>query len=269
MQSSLSSTAAIASGAAAANLPAQIAARAQAGRVSSFWVWAMLPARTILFLAVGLLMAGAFALGGHASPWAAAVRWWPYQVIAANLLTFGLLRWLARREGITLMDLIGFEWAKLGRDLLLSLGLLLLALVVGMAGLFGLSLLIFGTPPPDTMFQPLPLWAAWLALLLFPLTNSLVELTAYMGYALPRLGVILRRQWPAVALAALWLSLQHVAFPLIFAPDWMLWRAFAFLPLGLVVGIVYVYLRRLPPLLIVHFVMDLQIALSVLMASLA
>ncbi len=63
MQSSLSSTAAIASGAAAANLPAQIAARAQAGRVSSFWVWAMLPARTILFLAVGLLMAGAFALG--------------------------------------------------------------------------------------------------------------------------------------------------------------------------------------------------------------
>lgn len=172
------------------NAPATLAARVQTGRLDPTWVWIMLFIRVVGFALAGLLIIGGFAAAGHPDPWDAAVAWWPYQVIAVNLVCLLLLRGLAHREGIGFGELIGWGRAPLGRDLLLALGLLVLALIAGMVGLFGLALLVYGTPPPETMFRPLPEWALWPAMILLPLTNALAETVTYAGYVLPRLEAI-------------------------------------------------------------------------------
>lgn len=232
------------------------------------WPMFMVLARTILLLLTSLLMVAGFAAAGQPDPWAAYLPWWPYQVILVNIVTFFLLKWLTRKEGTSLNGLIGYRRSLLKQDLLLSGGLLIPAFVAGSIGLYGLSFLLWGTMPPGTMFQPLPMAAALIAAIAFPLTNAVVETTTYMGYALPRLEASTKSQWGALLLAAAGLSIQHVAIPLLLDGRFLIWRLFAFLPLALFVGVVYSRIRRLTPLIIVHFVMDLQLAATVLMVSL-
>lgn len=250
------------------NLPVQIAPRVKGGTVTWGWPVFMLLGRTLLFLCTGLIMVTAFAATGSQDPWAAAVPWWPYQVIATNVLVYSLLRFLARREGLELKHLVGYRPDLVKKDLLQAAALLIPIFVVGSIGLYGASFLIWGTMPPETMFQPLPLVAALVATVVFPLTNAMVETTTYMGYSLPRLEALTNHRWVPLLLAASGLAVQHVAFPLVLDGKFLLWRLVAFLPLALVVGLLYMRMRRLVPILIVHYLMDLQLVIMVLMASL-
>src|SRR5690349_15455188 len=52
-----------------------------------------------------------------ASPWRDAGPWLPVYGTLIDAGCLGLLWWLARREGITLLDLTGFDWSRFGRDL--------------------------------------------------------------------------------------------------------------------------------------------------------
>lgn len=249
------------------NLPGSIQTRVNGGRVTRAWPLLMIFARTILFLMTGLLMIAILAATGNPDPLKAYLPWWPYQVIITNVLIYFVLKYLAGREGIGLGSLIGHRPGYLRKDLLQAAALLIPAFLFGMIGLYGTSFLLWGTMPPGDMFQPLPLLAAIAATILLPLTNGLVETTTYMGYALPRLEVQLGSGW-AVTLAAVGLSMQHVAIPMMLDARFILWRLIAFLPLALFVAFIYRRMRRLTPLLIVHGLMDLQLVATILMLSL-
>jgi hypothetical protein len=115
------------------------------------------------------------------------------------------------------------------------------------------------------LVRPLPLWAAILSVLVFPVTQGLVELPLYFRYVLPRLQQQGVSTGLAVALTALMLGLQHVAMPFLFNNRFILWRGLMFLPFAFLVGIVLAWRPRLLPyLVVVHWLLDLAFAAMLL-----
>jgi membrane protease YdiL (CAAX protease family) len=230
--------------------------------------WSLLM-RTVFFLVFGLLFVAIFAWAGEVQPMKAAERWWPYQAILANAATYFVLRMLIRREGGTFRTIFGYERGTMGSMLKQFGWLVVVGFLVGAVPLYAFSYLILGSAvPPDLMFQPLPVWAAVVAVVIFPLTNGLVETPTYIGYAFPRLKSATGSLWAAMLLAGLPLAFQHVALPLVTDVPYMAWRFAAFIPLALALGFIYNRTKKLLPIAMAHYVMDLQLAVTLLAYSL-
>jgi membrane protease YdiL (CAAX protease family) len=97
---------------------------------------------------------------------------------------------------------------------------------------------------------------------------ALAELPTYFGYSITRIEALTGRTWWALSLAAFWLAAQHIALPLVFDGKFILWRFLAFIPLALVVGLIYLRTRRLLPLMITHGLIDLSLGWTVFAMSL-
>jgi hypothetical protein len=167
-----------------------------------------------------------------------------------------------------LWDLIGLDKSKLVRDVLLGVGLLLAVFPIVMIGGSLLSgLLVFGTIQPslpsEVMVKHLPLWAILYSRMMWWLLWSVTEEMTYNGYALPRLQTLTRgRTWIAVSIVGIFWSIQHAFLP--FIPEW---RVFVYLflqmlPLVTVMQLLYLRYRRLPPLIVMHWGMDLFSAIA-------
>lgn len=233
------------------------------------YVYFSLMMRSLLFSIFGLMFIGLIALNGSTGSMKEAEKWWPFQAIFANMVSYVILRFFLKKENRSFTDL--FKANKIGvKKATMQIIMLLLAAILGGAvPLYLFSYVFLGSfVPPANMFQALPLWAAIIALIAFPVTNALVELPTYMGYALPRLQSITGKTWAALVLAGLGLALQHVFLPLIIEPDYMLWRLFSFLPLALLLGVIFLKTRRLALIVFVHFLMDLQLVAQTFMYSL-
>ena len=101
-----------------------------------------------------------------------------------------------------------------------------------------------------------------------PISIALTELPLYFGYAQPRVAELTRSAWAAVLIPAIFLSLQHATLPLIFDPAFIAWRALMFLGFSLVLGwAIWKRRRLLPYLIVVHFLLDFQTAVSILLVS--
>jgi membrane protease YdiL (CAAX protease family) len=224
--------------------------------------------RTILFILFGALLVGFFALAGESSPLHAAEKWWPFQAIFANIVTFLILRSFLKKEGHSYLSIFNFKKGRAKKDTLETLWLVIVGIAAGAIPLFLFSYLLLGTfTPPEVMFQKLPIWAAALALILFPISNGLVETPTYIGYALPRIKARTGKLWLAIALSGLFLAFQHVALPLVFDGPYMLWRFLSFLPLAFILGFIFNKTNRLLPIAIAHFFMDLQLVLQLLLMT--
>ncbi|OCA87997.1 hypothetical protein A8F94_09215 [Bacillus sp. FJAT-27225] len=220
--------------------------------------------RSLLFIVTGFAIVGIVALAGFDNPIKAAEKWWPYQAIAANILTFFIIRHFLKKEGLSYKSMFAGPpirgWKKVQEYAIL----LVAGIVGGAVPLYVSSYLILGSfIPPATHFQELPVLFAAIALIVFPLTNALVELPLYIGYALPRLS----GKTSALLLVSLGLALQHAFLPLVFEADYMLWRVVAFIPLAIIVGFIFAKTKRLWPIVVVHFLMDLQLVIQIFINS--
>ena len=56
--------------------------------------------KSLLFAGFGGMLVGIFAIVGNESPLQAAEKWWPFQVLLANIATFFILKSFFRKEGI-------------------------------------------------------------------------------------------------------------------------------------------------------------------------
>ena len=240
---------------------------AMSGTTKSAVIFSLLM-RTLFFILFGALIVGIFALAGDEHPLQSAEKWWPYQAILANIATFLVLRSFIRHEGRRYRDLFGFKQHAIGKHLKQFGWLLIVGFALGGIPLYVTSYIFLGTlVPPDLMFQPLPVWAAIVAVVVFPISNGLVETPTYFGYALPRLKALSGKLWVAVVLAGLALAFQHVALPLVADVPYMLWRFTAFIPLAIALGFIYNRTKNLLPIAIAHMVMDLQLILSMFFNS--
>lgn len=216
----------------------------------------MLFARSGFALLAGALVAGIFALLGSATPWRAARDWFP---VYASLIDVGCLAalWLLmRREGGRLIDLIGFDQKRIGRDVLLGLLLIAPSLALILGGISLSSLLVYGTPSAPYFFSALPVPAAVYSVVVFPLLWGFTEQMTYNGYIVPRLQIMRGGTVAAIALVAIFWSAQHAVMPVTFDGHFMLYRALAPIPFSIFEVLVYLRLRRIVPLAIAHWLMD-------------
>jgi hypothetical protein len=238
------------------NARAALAERRAAGALTWSGPVLMLFARSAFAVAAQGLVAAIHAARGSASPWREAAAWLPVYGSLIDAGCLWLLWLLARREGIRLRDLIGFDRARLGRDLLLGLALIPPSLCCIFAGIYASSLLVYGDLSAPQIYAPLPLLPALYGALVWPLLWGLVEQTTYNGYLLPRFRALSGSTGFAIAVVGFSWSFQHVVMPLTFDPDFMLYRLVAPVPQSVFAMLVYLRIRRIVPLAVAHALMD-------------
>jgi uncharacterized protein len=239
-----------------ANSKMMIQARTVSGQISWKWPAAIVFARLILAILAQSLIALLF-FNAAPSPYQAAGGWWPVYGILIDLGCFFLVTWRAGKEGLRFRDLIHFDPHRIGRDLLLGLAYVLWVFPLAMVGITGFSLLIFGSPQPPSVYSALPTWAAVYSLVGFPVIWGVMEQCTYQGYALPRLEGSLKHTGLAVVIVAFGWGIQHIALPLTFDWHFMLFRFLSFLPLAVVMTLVYLRTRRLIPFIVAHWAVDM------------
>ncbi|WP_394236337.1 type II CAAX prenyl endopeptidase Rce1 family protein [Niallia oryzisoli] len=223
-------------------------------------VYFSLVLRTVLFLIAGLLFVGVLTLKGSDTPFQEAEKWWPFQVILANLVTYFIMKALLKKEGRSYKSLFLAPVDKNRKTVREYVVLFLAAVVGGAVPLYLFSYLLLGAiPPPDTHFQALPVVLAAIALILFPLSNAMVETPTYIGYALPRLQQATGRIYIPILIAGFFLALQHIFLPIVLDADYMLWRLVSFIPLAVILGVFFTKTKRLMPIVVIHFLIDLQL----------
>ncbi|MGA3135893.1 MAG: CPBP family glutamic-type intramembrane protease [Terracidiphilus sp.] len=237
-----------------------------AGRISWTGPLLLVAGRSALWLALQSLLALVFLAQHRPHPMQAAGQWWP---IYANLGDLGCLlgmKYFTRKEGIRLRDLIGPIRMRWGRDLFLGLGILILAFPCAMFGSYLAQILVYGSlakTPIAFILQAhsLPLWATVYSLTVWWVIQSATEEMTYQGYVLPRLEALTGRTWIAFLIVLFWFSVQHCMFP--FIPDWryVAYRSLMMVPILVLCMVVYLRIRRLSPIIIAHWPMDISVAI--------
>jgi len=234
---------------------------------NDYWPYIILMFRTISFYIIGFLFIGIFYFLNIEKPWQEITRWWTFQVIITNIICFFLLCYLQRKEGKRFIDLYRLNPEKWKKDILLIILLIIPSGIIGYYSVVIAGVLFYGNQPPEFMMQSLPIWAAIISLLLFPLSNALIETTTYFGYAFEKIAIKGFIIWIPVLLSVIFLALQHIGIPLYLDDKYVLYRIISFLPFALLVGIIYLKIRRLFPIIILHFLADLTLAIITLAMS--
>jgi hypothetical protein len=197
----------------------------------------------------------------HSGSWNAAAKWWTVYRMLVDLGCLALMALFLRREGIRLRDLIGRVRLRWGRDVFLGAGILLLVFPFFILAAPVARRLLYGTTPLPAFAglaagRVLPLWAMIYSFCIWlPLWSPTEEIT-YQGYALPRLEVLCGSRWKAVALVSFWWAIQHPFLPFILDWKYFAWRFLVFLPTMVVLTLLYLKIRRLPPFFLAHWSMD-------------
>jgi hypothetical protein len=131
----------------------------------------------------------------------------------------------------------------------------------------GLGKVLFGDPTAagELYLRPLPFWAAYLAIFIFPIVQGLTELPTYFGYVMPRFEAQRMNKFLAVSIPSLMLALQHIAIPFLIDGRFILWRGLMFIPFAFLIG--FAFHRRprlLPYFIIVHVLMNMATLLMLL-----
>ncbi len=253
------------------NSRAAVFARAAAGRVSWAGPMLLIAGRSILLVAAQALVAVIFLLRHDPSPWATAGNWWTVYGTLADLGCLALLWKFTRAEGVSLRSLFGPARWRFGRDVWFGLGICLLVFpLIAVGGMFA-NWLAFGrfiasTAPSSgaaaaaAVPHVFPLWRALYSTCVWWLIWTPTEQLTYQGYALPRLQALTRRSWPAFALVAFFWSLQHIFHP--FIPQWqhVVTRFVMVVPGLIAMMLIYLRTRRLAPLIIAQWPMDILVA---------
>jgi hypothetical protein len=243
----------------------EIAKRAAAGRITWTGPLLMVAARSALLITAQALVALILLERGRATPWRAAGDWW---TVYGTLVDVGCLlgmKYFTRREGIRLRDLVGQLKMRRGHDLWLGLGYFLLIFPFFLAGSYGARLLLYGRTDQSVNrylvhMHALPIWATVYSVTLWWIIWSPTEEATYNAYVLPRMQALTGRRWiPWMFVGFLWAA-QHCALP--FVPDWkyLVFRFLSFLPGVLMLLLVYMRTRRLGPLIVAHWPMDIMAA---------
>jgi membrane protease YdiL (CAAX protease family) len=132
-------------------------------------------------------------LRGEATPWLGAAPWWTVYGTLIDIGCLLALTYCMRRERARLMDFVGMQPYRLGRNFLIGLayaaGIRPFAILGGFLG----TALIYGSVPGPIPIGPLPLVGALYSFLVWPVIWAITEEVTYLGYVLPRLETLTGR----------------------------------------------------------------------------
>jgi uncharacterized protein len=246
----------------AINSDEAIQPRVEEGRIPRYGPLLMLCARSAFILLAQGIAYLIFLVVDVPSASVVIRNWWPVYGTLADVGCLALLFWLTRQEGIRLLDLVGLDLKRLKTEIPLGLGLFIL---IAPVTIFGGGMLAQGLAygqlnpefPEYTFIRTLPLLALLYARLLWWPIWSVTEEMTYNGYALPRLIAQTKSRWVSIVLVAFFFALQH-SFLMLAGFQFGFYMFLAFLPLSIAMVLVYLRIRRLPPLIVAHWLMDLS-----------
>jgi len=201
--------------------------------------------------------------------WEASEKYWLLTATLTNIVSIVLLFILFKRDGNNYFKFFSFSRSSLKKDIFIFLGLAFVSVPIVFVPGYFLSIMIWGDPniPTSMMFGPIEKWLIYILLIAFPVTIAFAELATYFVYIMPKLKEQLKVKWLAVLLPILFLSIQHCTLPFIPDINFILYRALAFLPFAILIG-VSIYYR--PSLFIyfaiLHGIMDFGTSLMFLQA---
>jgi len=233
------------------------------GKTSSLkWPVLLVFTRFILALFLQLLLAIPYVFAGNPNPIEAAGHWF---TVYGSLIDIGclvLIAALIKRDNLGIIDLINVKAQSIGRTALTSIGYIFMFLPMSMAGMSLSSYLLFDTFIPQQVMGGIPLWGAVYSVTLWPILWAVAEQVTYQGYALPRIADGVKQKWMAVAIVSFGWAFQHAALPLSLDLRYILLRVLSFIPVAVVMTLLFLRTRKLLPFIIAHWVMDLSAAVT-------
>ena len=248
------------------NAQSAIEARVAAGRIPWMAPFIVILARPLLMIVSQALVALILAGMHRPDAWHAAGYLWTVYGTLVDLGCLATIVWFTRREGIRLRDLLGPVRLRFGKDIFLGLGYFALLfphfLVAGVVFhklLYGAS----SAEPGAYLMQPhaMPLWAVVYSLSLWWLVWSPTEEATYQAFSLPRIQAITGRSWVAFALVGFVWAFQHSLLPCVLDWRYIAFRTLAFAPGAFALMAIYWRTRRLAPVIVAHWPMDIAGAL--------
>jgi hypothetical protein len=231
-------------------------------------VFSVLLSRILLFVIIQSLFALIIKIFTDLNGWEKAADLWPYVITVVNILLLIVLTMLFKKEDDNYWKIFRFNKETVKKDLISYL--IVLAILAPIAFLPNILLgeWLFGSSEAslDYMLRPMSKTAAYITLFLFPITQGLVEIPLYFVYVKPRLTKLGYSKVFALVLPAIFLSLQHIAMPLVFDINYLVWRALMYLPFAFFIGIVLEKRQTLLPyLLITHVLMDMSLGIMLIL----
>jgi hypothetical protein len=244
-----------------ANSKSALTTRRSRGQLSWSGPLLLVVGRSVLIIAAQAVTAGWLWLRFHVWSWNAAAKWWTVYGTLVDLGCSALMAVHTRKEGIRLRDLIGPVRLRWGRDVFLGAGIVCLVFPFFILAAPVVTRLLYGATPLPAFSglaagRVLPLWAVVYSFSIWLLIWSPTEEMTYQGYALSRLEVLFRSRWKAIALVGFWWAIQHPFLPFILDWKYFVWRFLMFLPSMVVITLLYLKIRRLPPFFLAHWSMD-------------
>ncbi|MCD4714141.1 MAG: hypothetical protein K8R73_12720 [Clostridiales bacterium] len=227
--------------------------------MSAYMPYLMPIFRSVLFIFGGLFFA---ALSGQSLIESA--KWWPILCVVFNVITILVLKMVSKLEGIEYRVLINYKKGQL--NFIYILTIILLMLSVGVGGMYLFGLVIYGYIP-TILIQPIPVWIAVINTVLLPVTIVFAELPLYFGYSFNRINDSSGNKLFAIVYIVFFYALQHSFIPLMFEWKYILFRFFSFLPLMIVLSVIYNKRKVLTPLMIGHGILDLGTGVQILISS--
>jgi hypothetical protein len=189
------------------------------------------------------------------------------------VLCFFLLHRILKKEGRSIKELIGFQPGRIGKDILFGILWLVILYVPFVITVMGTLFIMYGADFPlhfqtvfagdseNVMFAR-PSWIMWLAAcisLVFPFFNAPIEELMYRGYAQPLFIKKYKKVWLGILIPSIGFALQHIMLAASL-PGAVVY-AVAFLVWGIGGGIIYYKQKRLFPLIVCHFFVNIAFSI--------
>ena len=217
----------------------------------------LMPARSLIYIAVFILIS---VIAGK--PLREVSSSWSVVASCVNIITIAALIVLTKNVG-GLKKLINYEKGKTSPKL--AIGMSILVLCLGMGGMYLAGFLCYGVIPygAPVMVAPVPVPLAAVNLILLPVSTAIAENSIYLGCGVNAM----KNRYLSVILPAFFFALQHSFIPTLPDIKFMVYRFLSFLPLTIVLCIIYRKNRNPMPIMIGHAVIDLSTAGMIMATS--
>lgn len=207
---------------------------------------------------------GAFTLAGSTRPMAVTLAGTKVWIVLVDVLTVYLVIKLLQREDASLAPLLTPQ--PVAKNLLRALGGLVLVYYAFYVGAVASNLLVYYGSPPTSDGVTLPVALGVVRLVLVPITIAVAEETLFRGYLVPHLQVLMGRVG-AVIVSSLLAAAQYLAFSM-GSWDAIVAGFISYFIVNLVLGFLYLWFKRLAPLIVIHWFFEALAGYAILQAAL-
>ena len=227
-------------------------------------VWFVLPMRCLLFIAVF-----SFCSVLAKRSLTEITHWWSLLASVINIVKIVVLLIICKRDNTTYLEMIRYKRKQRSiskrRQVFTAGYLIIIMLLTGIAGMYLAGWLCYGEFPflAPMMIAPVHPYIAVLNIFILPVTTTLAEDGAYLGYGVNGFS----SKWAAIFIPAFFYALQHSFIPTIFDVKFMIYRFLSFLPLTIWICFKYYKGSSISYIMTGHWILNIATTIQIVITS--